>query len=230
MSWLGDAVDFAGDFVSGAWEKVGGVVSDALSNVAGIIVGDRYGRAAEDRAFDKQQLAWQRQNEYNTPQAQMARLRTAGINPHMAYMRGTINNVASGMSPVASHAAKPKKMWDMETYQRVSNLKKTGNVLDAQEKSAVQDVIAKAIENKYRVYERNELMKYGMIKNESLPMFITRMVNQAVRSKKINSKDAIDALFNLLPLVVGGAGAGSVLRGVTRGRALKKGVGLFKRR
>lgn len=35
---------------------------------------------------------WTMQNEYNSPQAQMQRLKMAGLNPNMVYGRGTIDN------------------------------------------------------------------------------------------------------------------------------------------
>lgn len=48
---------------------------------------------------DKNMYLWNKQNEYNHPVNQMARLRQAGINPNMAFMRGTINNVSSNQTP-----------------------------------------------------------------------------------------------------------------------------------
>lgn len=37
---------------------------------------------------------WTMQNQYNSPEAQMQRLKSAGINPNMAFARGTIDNVS----------------------------------------------------------------------------------------------------------------------------------------
>ena len=39
--------------------------------------------------------AWNREIAYNDPKAQMQRLRNAGINPHLAYMQGGMNNAAN---------------------------------------------------------------------------------------------------------------------------------------
>lgn len=52
---------------------------------------------------------WQRQMEYNLPKNQMQRLRDAGINPHMAYAKGTINNVTN-QRPTAAKAADQKSV------------------------------------------------------------------------------------------------------------------------
>ena len=46
---------------------------------------------------------WKESNEYNSPSAQMARLRAAGINPALAYTNG-IQNTANAVSETASPA------------------------------------------------------------------------------------------------------------------------------
>lgn len=46
---------------------------------------------------------WKESNEYNSPSAQMARLRAAGINPALAYTNG-IQNTANALSETASPA------------------------------------------------------------------------------------------------------------------------------
>lgn len=48
--------------------------------------------------FDKSLEMWNLENAYNDPTAQMRRLREAGINPHLAYAQGSIDNVA-GQGP-----------------------------------------------------------------------------------------------------------------------------------
>ena len=42
---------------------------------------------------------WHRQNEYNTPSAQMARLREAGLNPNLVYGSGSVTGNTSGQTP-----------------------------------------------------------------------------------------------------------------------------------
>ena len=48
-------------------------------------------------AYSKDLEMWQAQNAYNHPTEQMARLKEAGINPHMAYMKGNLPNQAKEM-------------------------------------------------------------------------------------------------------------------------------------
>lgn len=57
-----------------------------------------YNIALADHNFDNNLEMWDLQNQYNTPKAQMQRLQDAGINPHMAYSKGSVSNT-SGTAP-----------------------------------------------------------------------------------------------------------------------------------
>lgn len=43
-------------------------------------------------SYSKDLEMWNRQNEYNTPENQMQRFKTAGLNPHLIYGKGTPGN------------------------------------------------------------------------------------------------------------------------------------------
>ena len=63
------------------------------------ILGDIFGSIL-NYSSQRDATKWQKEQyyhnlEYNKPINQMARLAEAGINPHMAYSKGTINNIAS---------------------------------------------------------------------------------------------------------------------------------------
>lgn len=60
-----------------------------------------YNIQAENRAMQNNIQLWNMQNEYNTPAAQMQRLKDAGLNPNLAY--GTANTTAGSISAPASH-------------------------------------------------------------------------------------------------------------------------------
>lgn len=55
------------------------------------------------KARDYNTMMWERNNAYNDPASQMARLKNAGINPHLAYSQGGITNTSS--SPASSNAS-----------------------------------------------------------------------------------------------------------------------------
>lgn len=46
-------------------------------------------------AFNQDFYMWQQQNEYNSPEAQMQRLKAAGLNPHLMYGQGNVGNAQS---------------------------------------------------------------------------------------------------------------------------------------
>ena len=55
------------------------------------------------KARDYNTEMWEKNNEYNDPSQQMARLKNAGINPHLAYSQGGVTNTSS--SPASSNAS-----------------------------------------------------------------------------------------------------------------------------
>lgn len=56
-------------------------------NVLGTIAGGLFGQSMADRQ-------WNKQNAYNTPKAQMERLKAAGLNPNLVYGNGSVANTA----------------------------------------------------------------------------------------------------------------------------------------
>lgn len=59
---------------------------------------------------------WERENEYNTPENQMQRLKDAGINPNMAYANGNLSNV-SAQSPTIQRANVNPYLGDAQNMQ-----------------------------------------------------------------------------------------------------------------
>ena len=55
------------------------------------------------KARDYNTQMWEKNNAYNDPTQQMARLKNAGINPHLAYSQGGVTNTSS--SPASSNAS-----------------------------------------------------------------------------------------------------------------------------
>jgi hypothetical protein len=77
------------------WEAIAG----AASSIGGAIFGNRAKRKAEERSrqweldmynrkYKDNLNLWRMQNAYNTPQAQMGRLKRAGLNPMLMYGKG----------------------------------------------------------------------------------------------------------------------------------------------
>lgn len=85
-------------------EKIMGFFSKALGKVGGLLNDMTGVTDSADRAYSQNVALWNMQNQYNTPAAQIARMREAGIdvNP-MTYAvgNGNMSTVASSPSPAS---------------------------------------------------------------------------------------------------------------------------------
>ena len=86
---LGSAVDWTGQ-IFGGWAQ-GEADKRSQKRAFG------HDKKMAEYAYSKDLEMWQMQNQYNHPTAQMGRLSEAGINPHMAYSKGNMQNVAKEM-------------------------------------------------------------------------------------------------------------------------------------
>lgn len=94
----------------GGWSgSAGGIVGGILG--AGAAIYDSYqsnktarqntdktiaaNKAEAELAYQRQLEMWNRQNLYNSPEAQMARFKAAGLNPHLIYQQGNAGNSAN---------------------------------------------------------------------------------------------------------------------------------------
>lgn len=116
----------------GFWKKFGGSVINAGSSLIGSIAG----AIGQNRVVNKQIEAqkrenqlnreynlmlarqqnqwnleqWQRENDYNSPTSQMARLRQAGLNPDLMYGQGTTGNSAGSPEMTSGAPSEPTDM------------------------------------------------------------------------------------------------------------------------
>lgn len=60
--------------------------------------GYKENRYMAEYSYNKELEQWNRQNQYDTPETQMARLKAAGLNPNLVYGKG-IQNTSSGQLP-----------------------------------------------------------------------------------------------------------------------------------
>lgn len=75
---------------------------------------------------------WERETAYNSPAAQMARLREAGINPHLAYSQGQVMNEAASSPDMTAATYQPfqaQTSFDPTTFAQI-------NLLNAQAQQA----------------------------------------------------------------------------------------------
>lgn len=116
---------------------------------------------------------WNMQNEYNTPAQQMARLKAAGLNPHLMYGQGNVGNaekVGSVGSPGSSALA---HKWNLgNVLSNYTNLKTTNANVDnvrqltrnaqVEEQNKRLDGMLKALEGKGR---EQQIIKDKIINN-----------------------------------------------------------------
>ena len=143
----------------------------------------------KNRAFSKEMYNiqkqdnldfWQMQNSYNSPEAQMARLKEAGLNPHLAYGNGSVANTGGSVS--SPHFSTPDQkapqidipavvMGYYDVKQRaetVNNTKLQGDILqlEAQKRALENGALAELLGYKKQFENsksKNEVLKtYAM--------------------------------------------------------------------
>ena len=60
--------------------------------VGGVLLQNRSNKKLAQHTFNKNVEMWKMQNKYNEPKNQMARLKSAGLNPNLMYGKGTPGN------------------------------------------------------------------------------------------------------------------------------------------
>lgn len=130
-----------------------GAGSSLVGNVASLIAG----RSNADRAFKQQKELmalqnqysvenWNRENAYNTPKAQMERLKSAGLNPNLVY-NGGAGALQSGA--ISAPSAPGSQMAPTPDFSSSVGDAVQAAVGVSQAKKAGSETIKQDIENKY---------------------------------------------------------------------------------
>lgn len=136
-----------------------------LNTAGNIIATDMTNKANKqlaEYAYQKDLEMWNKQNEYNNPLNQMARLKAAGLNPHLVYGNGAVGNTTGGIPQYnAPHLQKPDINLDIvpaiQMYNQVrlneaqvNNIQKQTELSDVQLKNAQIDLSNKEwLQNEY---------------------------------------------------------------------------------
>jgi len=85
--------------LTGLGAVLGGPVGGLVGSLASSLLGNR-GAKRRQQAADAQNIKfWEMQNAYNTPKAQMGRLKDAGLNPNLIYGSNANTGIAGSVSP-----------------------------------------------------------------------------------------------------------------------------------
>lgn len=110
-----------------------GSIGGALLGAAGTIYQNSQNRKEAEKAFQRQRQLINEANIYNAPINQMARLREAGLNPHLIYGQGAGSMVSAnaGTPPAAHQENIAENIGIYATMKQISNQKRQ---LDLQER------------------------------------------------------------------------------------------------
>ncbi|QXN75085.1 DNA pilot protein [Microvirus mar22] len=133
---LGNALDFG-------WNQLSGVFNakrDWNYSKKSMAEQYKYNEMAAESTFNRELKAWNLQNEYNSPKAQMERYLAAGLNPNLIYGQSNLGASLSGgtTSPVSGKAVNTRSSFNaslldsIAAIQQLSLNDKRGRLLDAE--------------------------------------------------------------------------------------------------
>lgn len=146
-----------------------------LAGLASGIASNAFGQSNATKSFERQkelmrlqnQYAvenWSRENTYNTPQAQMQRLKAAGLNPNLVYGSGSVGlDTTSGA--ISGPAAPAAPMAQTTPLSNSAMDAVNAAVGLAQAKKAGSETIAQDIENRYLSASLQERIKSVALQN-----------------------------------------------------------------
>lgn len=105
------------------WSTIGDIGKSLLGPIGGLLGNEQTNDSSKEVARENREFSldmWNRNNEYNTPLAQMQRLKDAGLNPNLMYGQGTTGNSSA---PASAEGRKPTQYSYMEGLQFWQNMK-----------------------------------------------------------------------------------------------------------
>lgn len=139
---------------------------DSIGSVLGTVGGGVFNLISQNKANDANVALWREQAAYNTPRAQMDRLKEAGLNPNLAY-----GNLASGVasSPPTMQATKVGS--DLQSglamHYQIKNMEKQNQLIQAQINDVNQRALSTAYDNAYKKYENDQYIGSGFTKSDN---------------------------------------------------------------
>ena len=139
---------------------------DSIGSVLGTVGGGVMNWLSQDKANEANVRLWREQAAYNTPKAQMDRLKEAGLNPNLAY-----GNLASGVasSPPTMQATKigSDLQAGLVQHYQIKNMEKQNQLIQAQINDVNQRALSTAYDNAYKKYENDQYIGSGFTKSDN---------------------------------------------------------------
>ena len=154
------------------------------SQVLGNLIQNSGTKRSQKRADKMNIKFFNMQNEYNTPESQMARLKKAGLNPHLIYgssVGGATGNAGSGPSPskAAPYTMQGIPQAAMQGYQAEAQVQNTNA-------DTLQKLFDLGVDKKYKPFMVSEELRQvtltnakKLMENEALAPFVKTAVERA---------------------------------------------------
>lgn len=159
LSTIGNAIGSAagGNLLGAATSLFGSLMgskNNSATNDANVAIA-RENNSFQRKMFDDQlafnERMWHKNNEYNTPSAQMSRYLAAGLNPYMMFGQnggsGVSASPASGVQPPQLHTPTMQSYDPSDAFSVAGNLISDSQIKKAQTENIQADTQGKAIEN-----------------------------------------------------------------------------------
>lgn len=167
----------------------GGLIQGAGSIVSGL-TGGLFSYLSQKQAYENQVKFWNMQNEYNTPSAQVSRLKDAGLNPALAYGQGgNVANTAGQLSTVPQ-ASYLQNGGPAESVNGLFNI--VSNIMAIRKQQAEIDNVNADTKVKTSSIGLNTARENLAIEQAASEK-VARSLHEAMKDKTISERQYIDA-------------------------------------
>lgn len=168
MPFLGITSSMLGSsLLGGASSAASGFLNSFFSNKQSeknYELANKYAKDIATFNSDLQIAQWNRENQYNTPAAQMDRLRAAGLNPNLVYGNGAVGNTSTTGPRVSADSAKfeAQSMRIGDVLQAAQGVAQIRNIdADTAQKEANRRLIERRAEGQLTINDLKQL-EYGL--------------------------------------------------------------------
>lgn len=123
---------------------------------------------AVEKTNEANAALWREQSAYNTPEQQMKRLETAGLNPNLAYGQIAESRASAPPAMEAPHFERPQFSMDeaIANYQQVKNMQALNAKAVADADVAKSRAVREASDATYTAWENAKLMRSNTLKSD----------------------------------------------------------------
>ena len=154
---------------------LGAVIGGPVGMIGGASLGASIGSSvdtnnanvkAQKSANEANAALWREQAAYNSPEAQMQRLKAAGLSPQLVYGQVADSKMSSPPTMVAPHRDPVVSREGLAQWQQVQNMQEQNKLLRAQQQQVAAATTGLKLENVYKDYETSQLMRSGALRND----------------------------------------------------------------